>query len=91
MSLDAVAYRFTFMRKLLKPSNKPLIEDGEVNKHLLRQEFLTHPKLEAQLRLQGIENIREVRCAYMEPNGMINAFREDGQQPGPTPAPPQSS
>ena len=86
--LDALAYRFPRVRRLLKPSKKPLIEDGRLNKHLMWREFMTLQEIEAQLRLQGIEDLDHVQCAYMEPNGMISAFRKDGGTTDPRPRPP---
>jgi uncharacterized membrane protein YcaP (DUF421 family) len=88
--LDAIAYRFGFMRRVLKPSKRPLIENGRLNKHLMRHEFITCQEIEAQLRLQGIEDLDAVDCPYIEPNGMISAFRKDGGTPGPVPHPPPS-
>lgn len=85
VALDALAYRSPRVRRILKPSKKPLIENGRLNKHLMRREFMTRQEIEAQLRLQGIEHLDQVRCAYMEPNGMISAFRKDGGEVEPTP------
>ena len=87
-ALDALAYRFPRLRKALKPSKRPLIENGQLNKHLMRREFMTRQEIEAQLRLQGIENLDQVQRAYMEPNGMISAFRKDAGEVDPTPKTP---
>ncbi|WP_217424001.1 DUF421 domain-containing protein [Agromyces sp. Marseille-P2726] len=89
VALDALAYRFPWLRKVLKPSKRPLIDDGELNRHQMRREFLTREEVEAQLRLQGIESIDEVRVAYLEANGMISAFRKDDAPTAPTPNPPE--
>jgi uncharacterized membrane protein YcaP (DUF421 family) len=89
VTLDALAYKFPAVRRILKPGKKPLIENGRLNKHLMRREFMTRQEIEAQLRLQGIEDLDQVRCAYMEPNGMISAFRKDSGTAHPTtPRPP---
>ncbi|NMR28755.1 DUF421 domain-containing protein [Crystallibacter degradans] len=88
--LDAVAYKFPSVRKILKPSKRSLIENGQLNKHLMRREFMGREEIEAQLRLQGIENLDQVKYAFMEPNGMISTFRKDGGEADPTPQPPAS-
>ncbi|WP_422785370.1 YetF domain-containing protein [Ruicaihuangia caeni] len=75
---------------MLKPSKQPLIENGPPNKHAMRRQFLSRAELDAQLRLQGIEDIQHVRVAYLEPNGMISAFRKDAGDVEPTPRPPES-
>lgn len=89
VALDAAAYRFPRLGRLLKARPRPLIEDGKVNQRALRREFLTRDELDAQLRLQGIGDAGQVARAYLEPNGMISVFRRDGdsgqapQQPPP--------
>ena len=83
--LDAAAYRFPRLGGLLKARPRPLIEDGEVNQRSLRREFLSRDELEAQLRLQGVKDVSQVRRAYLEPNGMISAFKRDGDD---MPTPP---
>jgi uncharacterized membrane protein YcaP (DUF421 family) len=90
VALDAVAYKFPAVRKILKPSKRPLIENGQLNKRLMRREFMSRQEIEAQLRLHGIENLDQVKYAFMEPIGMISAFRKDGGESGPTPPPPTS-
>lgn len=75
VALDALAYRFPGFRKVLKPDRRPLILDGEINWRRMRREFLTREELEAQLRLHGIQRVEDVERAYLEPSGMISAFR----------------
>jgi len=72
--LDALAYRFPWFRKIMKPAKRPLIQDGELNKRLMRRELLTRAEVDAQLRLQGIEDVADVERAYLEPSGQISAF-----------------
>ena len=72
--LDALAYRFPWFRKVMKPSKRPLIQDGELNMRLMRRELLTRAEIEAQLRLQGIESVADVERAFLEPSGQISAF-----------------
>lgn len=89
VGIDALAYRFPGLRRVLKPRRKPLIEDGQPNRRVMRREFMLREELEAQLRLQGIKSIAEVEYAFLEPNGMISAFRKGGgQDPTPHPAQP---
>ena len=76
--LDAAAYRFPRLGRLLKARPRPLIEDGKVNQRSLHREFLSRDELDAQLRLHGVEDVSEVHRAYLEPNGMISVFKRDG-------------
>lgn len=87
--LDALAYRFPTFGRLLKAGPKPLIEDGAINAKTLRREFMSRTELDAQLRLHGVEDVAEVRRAYLEPNGMISVLKRAGsaeEAPEPPPA-----
>lgn len=70
--LDAVSYRWPRLGKILKARPKPLIEDGRLNRRVMRRELMTDVEVFAQLRLHGIEELAHVHRAYLEPNGMIS-------------------
>ena len=78
--LDALAYRFPWFRRILKPVKMPLIKDGVLNKRLMRREFLSRAEIEEELRLQGVKEIEDVSRAYLEANGKISAFEKQGAQ-----------
>jgi uncharacterized membrane protein YcaP (DUF421 family) len=87
--LDAVAYRFPALGRVLKARPRPLIEDGRINQRALRREFLSREELDAQLRLQGVRDVSDVERAYLEPNGMVSVFTRDGgdDRPASEPSP----
>jgi uncharacterized membrane protein YcaP (DUF421 family) len=78
VALDALAYRWTPLARVLKSRPSPLIVDGRINERALRREFMRREELTEQLRLRGITDVRDVARAYLEPNGMISVIREDG-------------
>lgn len=88
--LDAVAYRWPRLGRILKARPKPLIEDGRLNARVMRRELMTEVEVFAQLRLHGIQDISNVHRAYLEPNGMISVVPQgdvdttDGPDPPPT-------
>ena len=90
VTLDAVSYAFPRVGALIKSRPRPLIEEGEVNRRALRREFLTREELDAQLRLQGIDDINQVRRAYLEPNGMISVFKRDDDDEDSSPQRPET-
>jgi uncharacterized membrane protein YcaP (DUF421 family) len=75
--VDALAYRFPRMARIVKARPRPLIEDGKLNRRVMRREFMTRQEVESQLRLHGIDDITGVERAYLEPNGMISILRRD--------------
>jgi uncharacterized membrane protein YcaP (DUF421 family) len=47
----------------------------------MRQELITTSELESKLREQGIDNLAEVRMAYLEDSGEISVLRDEGHKP----------
>ena len=70
--LDAISYRWPRLGRILKARPKPLIENGQLNRRVMRRELMTDVEVYAQLRLHGIEHLHQVHRAYLEPNGMIS-------------------
>lgn len=85
--VDALAYRWPRLDRLLKARPKAIIRDGTFDRHVLRREFMTRDEVLSQLRLHGITDPGEVHRAFIEPNGMVSVIRreqdEDERQPAP--------
>jgi len=80
--IDWTAYRFPAFGKLMEPPPLPLVKDGRIVRRNLRQELMTVEELKSQLRKQGVEDIGEVRDAFMESDGQITAVPRDKSQRG---------
>lgn len=82
--IDAIAYRSPKLSRIIKSRPRPLIEDGELNRKVMRRELMTEPELMSQLRLHGVYEIRQVKRAFIEPNGMISVLKnENGDSEAP--------
>ncbi len=79
--VDAASYRWPAAGRVLKARSKVLVEEGRPNRRVMRRELMSVDELESLLRLQGIDDITEVREARIEPNGMISIERHDGSGP----------
>ncbi len=81
--LDAAAYRFPSVHRLLNPPPLTLVRDGQVMRKNLRQEMLTLDDLKEQLREQGVEELSEVRRCCLEADGHLSVIRrkDDGDPP----------
>jgi uncharacterized membrane protein YcaP (DUF421 family) len=75
--IDWLGYRFPAVRKLIEPARLQLVRHGRVLGGNLQREFMTIEELRSKLREHGIEHVREVKAAYMEPDGSITAIRND--------------
>ena len=55
-----------------------IIRDGSIVEQAVADEHLAKEELLMELRLAGIENVGEVRRAYLEPSGRISIFKYEG-------------
>jgi uncharacterized membrane protein YcaP (DUF421 family) len=74
MALDRLAFHSAAARRILEPPQLLLVRNGRILHRNLRREFLTVDELEAQLRENGIEDISEVRAAYLESDGAVSVI-----------------
>lgn len=82
--IDWGAFRFNWLHELLEPPPLLLINQGRILHRHLRREFLSVDDLMSELRKQGVDDLQEVRRAYMEGDGHISVLRlKQGQEAGP--------
>ncbi len=81
--LDWAACRSPLIHKLTEPAPLQLVKAGRALNRNLRKEFLTREDLDAQLRQAGIDDIRQVRAAYLEGDGKFSVLKYERGQPSP--------
>ena len=52
-----------------------MIVDGRIDRRALRREFMQEEELVAELRLNGVSDVKDVARAYLESNGMVSVIR----------------
>lgn len=72
--LNWIGYRFPKIQRLIRPPALLLVENGQMNRRNLRKEYVTEDELHAMLREQGVEDIQQVKRAYMEGDGHISVI-----------------
>jgi uncharacterized membrane protein YcaP (DUF421 family) len=77
--VDWASFRWEVVRRLAEPTPLLLIDRGRVLARNLRREFVTREELEAQLRLNGVGSLSNVRKAYLESDGRFSVVRYDSQ------------
>ena len=84
-ALDWASYRWPLFHKLTQPAPVLLVKAGKVVMRNLRREYLTPDDLDAQLRLSGIDDVRQVRAAYLEGDGKLSVltYAQTGQSERP--------
>jgi uncharacterized membrane protein YcaP (DUF421 family) len=75
MAVDRIAYFVPAVGRLLSADRVCLVRDGAVARRNLRREYITEEELMNELRLKGVEELSEVRRAYMEADGNISVLR----------------
>ncbi len=86
-ALDWLAFRFPKLQKWIEAPAVEVIRSGRLRRQNLQKEMITEEELMGHLREQGIENIKEVRRAFLEADGQISIIRND---PAPEPKKPSS-
>jgi len=71
-TINWLSYHFKWFGDFIDPKPVQLIRHGKVMRKNLKQELITPDELKSQLRLQGVDDIRDVKCAFMESDGKIS-------------------
>lgn len=77
--LNWLGHRFPRFQRLLRPQPLPLVRDGQLLRSNMRRELLTEDELMTQIREQGVNELSEVRRAYMEADGQISVIPRNGE------------
>jgi uncharacterized membrane protein YcaP (DUF421 family) len=80
--LNFLDYRVPGFHRLYRPQPLPLVKDGRPVLRNLKREFITIDELTAALRLQGIQNISDVREACLEADGRISVVTDENHAQG---------
>jgi len=70
------------MEKVFQGKHGILVEDGIMNKDLMKTMYLTRERLFAALRKEGIRHLGEVKRLYIEANGAFSLVEEKEPKPG---------
>ncbi|VTS00674.1 Uncharacterized protein OS=Cyanothece sp. (strain PCC 7425 / ATCC 29141) GN=Cyan7425_0947 PE=4 SV=1: DUF421 [Gemmata massiliana] len=87
-SIDRLCYRWPWLRRRLEPEPVPVVADGKALEKNMSAEGLTDDELRAQLRENGVDDVREVRSAFIESDGSVSVVPKGD---GPAPAAPRET
>jgi len=80
--LDWAKYQWPAFARMVEPSPLPLVLNGRLLRRNLRQEMITDSELMSQLRLQGVDDVAQVKRACIESDGRISVVHGDGSRGG---------
>ena len=69
------------LSRILEGKPTELVKNGELVRRGLREELLNEKDVMAELRLQGVSDMREVKLALMEVDGVVSVIREEWAEP----------
>jgi len=80
--MDWLAFRSERLRRFVHPERKPLVVDGRLLRRTMNEELITEDELMTQLRMNGVEDVAEVKAVYLEGNGAISVIKRSGGDDG---------
>jgi uncharacterized membrane protein YcaP (DUF421 family) len=84
--LDWLGFRLPWLQRFVHPPALPLVKDGRLLRHNMREELITDDELLSQLRLQGVADLTEVRAAFIEGDGRVSVVKRGEPSTGRPPA-----
>ncbi len=75
--LDWLSFKSKFFANIIKPGKLLLVRDGELVLRNMRKELITHEELMSEIRQNNCASIKEVKAAYMEPDGRISVILKE--------------
>jgi uncharacterized membrane protein YcaP (DUF421 family) len=73
--LDWLNFKFPTLRGVIEARPLLLIRNGSLVVHNLSKELLTQEEVLVKLREQGIENLEDVKVAYLESDGTVSVIK----------------
>jgi uncharacterized membrane protein YcaP (DUF421 family) len=77
-AFDWLGFRFPAFQRFLRPHALMMVQDGKLLKRNMRHEFISEDELMSLLREQGVEDLSQVRHAYMEGDGQLSVIMVNG-------------
>ena len=75
------SYKSKFIDQLTEAKPAVVIEDGQFKEDVLAKERINRNEIESAMRLQSIDDIKEVKCATVEPSGAISFLQQEWAKP----------
>jgi uncharacterized membrane protein YcaP (DUF421 family) len=78
--LDVLAFNFKIVQRFASPGRLTLVSRGVPQRRNMRREYISMDELEEKMREQGIEDLRDVKVAYLEGDGQISVIRNSTEE-----------
>jgi uncharacterized membrane protein YcaP (DUF421 family) len=75
--LDRLSFYFPAFARFTEAPPLLLVHNGRMLRANMRREYITEEDLWTQLRQQGVDDLSQVRKAYLEPDGGFSVIRRN--------------
>src|SRR5574339_1245366 len=75
------SYKSSFIDRLTGAPPTVVVKNGEIQRKNLAKERLNEQELFSELRMMGVDDVKEVKQATLEPNGKISVIQEELAKP----------
>ncbi|HYH42835.1 MAG TPA: YetF domain-containing protein [Burkholderiales bacterium] len=75
--IDWLSYRYPAIRRIFEPRPLQLVRDGRILRRNLAKELVAESELMSKLRVNGVDDVKDVKAAYMEPDGEITVIKKN--------------
>lgn len=76
-AINVASFRFRFIEQLVSAPPTQIVRDGQLLRRNMRREYLTEEELMSYLRQEGIDELAQVRAAFIEGEGKISVLRRE--------------
>ena len=79
-TFDWLSFKSSWFNSLVESPPLPLIKDGKLLRRNMRRELIREEEIMSQMREQGLDDIKKVKEAFMEPDGHISIVQQKQEQ-----------
>jgi uncharacterized membrane protein YcaP (DUF421 family) len=80
--LNFLSFRYQFFRRVILPTPLCIVKDGVKQEAVLKRELIADEELRQMLHEHEVEDIAEVKRAWLEPDGQVTVIRKRGGERG---------
>lgn len=78
--LDFLGFKSKLFERVIEPEKLKVIENGKLLRRNMKKEMLTDDEVLSQMRQNGIEDVSEIKIAYLESDGHFSFIKKDSEE-----------
>jgi uncharacterized membrane protein YcaP (DUF421 family) len=78
--LDFLGFKSRVFERVIEPEKLEIIKDGKLLRRNMKKEMLTEDEVLSQMRQNGVEDVSEIKIAYLESDGHFSFIKKDSEE-----------